>query len=280
MAPSGKQSGISFKSKQAELPPVIDRFELKYTIPLSMVESISRFIEPYCSMDKYSEIAQDGFYTINSLYWDTPQYFFLRQRLEGAEKRFNMRIRSYGKGEGPFFLEIKQRLGDIVRKHRARVDADGINRLHTLGSPENSEERGEPDPKADLFHHTILRYNAQPAVLVQYRRKAYISDVDDYARVTFDTDLRYMHPNGYFPAPIEEAMKPSDCQTCFDAQCCVILELKCYTAYVPLWMVDCVRAFQLKRRGFSKYATCLRPILQNPEFGRLLYRRSALPDYY
>ena len=42
-------------------------------------------------------------------------------------------------------------------------------------------------------------------------------------------------------------MQHSDVQTLFDRDTSVILELKCYTSYVPLWMVDCVRTFQLQR---------------------------------
>jgi hypothetical protein len=34
--------------------PVLERYELKYTIPEDMVAPISAFIEPYCALDKYS----------------------------------------------------------------------------------------------------------------------------------------------------------------------------------------------------------------------------------
>jgi len=36
------------------LPPVLERYELKYVIPWSYVEPITAFISAYCDMDAYS----------------------------------------------------------------------------------------------------------------------------------------------------------------------------------------------------------------------------------
>ena len=252
------------RGKQSELPAVLDRFESKYTIPFFMVDAISSFIAPYCSMDKYSEAAPDNFYRINSLYFDTPDFLFLRQRIFKAENRFNMRVRSYGDApQLPYYLELKQRQGDIVRKYRAKTWAENLEQ--ELCGPATIVDGGQdPDKNAahtDLFRRTLLKYNARPVVLVQYMRKAYLSDCDEYARVTFDIGLRYMPQSEFVPVPVQGAVLPCDVQTCFDGGCSVILELKCYTSFVPLWMVDLVRVFQLKRRGFSKYATSVRPVL-------------------
>ncbi|NJL60022.1 MAG: hypothetical protein HC887_10685 [Desulfobacteraceae bacterium] len=41
----------------------------------------------------------------------------------------------------------------------------------------------------------------------------------------------------------------------FDPECNVILELKCYASFVPMWMLDIIRYFDLQRSSFSKYAT-------------------------
>ncbi len=100
----------------------------------------------------------------------------------------------------------------------------------------------------------IFSYNVSPKVLTQYIRKAWVSDADDYARVTFDINLRYMPETEYNLIPREEEMIPCDSETVFDVGCSVILELKCYTTQVPLWMIDLIRYFDLRQRGFSKYA--------------------------
>ena len=85
-----------------------------------------------------------------------------------------------------------------------------------------------------------------------------------------------MQQTGYDPLPYEEVLQPCDVQTNYDVNTNVILELKCYTSYVPLWMIDCIRKFQLHRRGFSKYMTALRQadshqVVFNPVIRSQLY---------
>jgi hypothetical protein len=248
------------RSGAQELPPVLDRYEAKYTIPEKLIDGISDFVRPYCSLDKYSDREPDMFYKINSLYFDSPGFNFLHQRLNRAPNRFNMRIRTYGNDpQLPYFLEIKQKRGDIVRKYRAKVFKSDIRGLID-GTDTASGDGSENSRNTELFRRMVLTYNAQPQVIVQYRRKAYVSECDEYARVTFDRELHFRRETGYVPFPFGEEMAPCDIETCFDPGSCIILELKCYTQFVPLWMIDLVRTFQLKRRGFSKYSTCMRPI--------------------
>ena len=274
------------KTKQSAIPPVLERYESKYTIPFHMVDEISRFIEPYCTLDAYSEKSPDLYYTINSLYFDTPDYLFLRLRLQKAGNRFNMRVRTYGESPVlPWFFEVKHKRGDVMRKYRAKVHSERLD--HLLNTPEllHHHVKNEKEEKSRMLfyrlHHT---YNAEPKVLIQYKRKAYISDVEEYARVTFDIGLRSMKQTGYDPLPCEEEMQHSDAQTLFDYGTGVILELKCYTSYVPLWMIDCIRTFQLQRRGFSKYMMGIRQNLTHytefdPAVKTMLYD-DELTDLY
>jgi hypothetical protein len=273
----------SVKVKKAfEMPSILERFEAKYTIPYSMVGEISAFISPYCALDKYSEKTPDLFYRINSLYFDTPDFLFLRQRMRKAEKRFNMRIRSYGGCPAlPYFFEIKQRRGDVIKKYRARTDSADLQ--EQVEGPVARRFENEDDKEyanRGLFARTAHRYNAKPVVLVQYKRKAYYSECDDYARVTFDIGLRYMPQSDYNPFPCESCMTPCDTQGCFDGGCNVILELKCYTSFVPLWMIDLVKSFNLKRRSFSKYANCVRPMLGRFDRGEAFFREPAVRDCF
>ncbi|MCP4122540.1 MAG: VTC domain-containing protein, partial [Bacteroidetes bacterium] len=85
---------------------------------------------------------------------------------------------------------------------------------------------------------------------------------DDYARVTFDSDLRFRHETEYNLDAPEDEMISCDPETAFDPGCSVILELKCYTSHVPLWMIDMIRYFNLVRRGFSKYGTGVFNVLE------------------
>lgn len=247
---------------QAEIPAVLERYELKYTIPRAWVEPISEFIRPYCFMDAYSARCDDGFYRVNSLYLDSPDLIFLRTKACGAAKRFNMRIRTYGENPGlPYFFEIKHKNGDTIRKVRAVIREDDVRDQGLEGVLFGPGRVGE-DPNLARCRREAITYNVQPWVQTRYLRKAYISHCDDYARVTFDRGLEYAPRDRFDPVPVDGEMIPSDVEPLFDPETSVILELKCYTAYVPSWMIDLIRRFELRRRGFSKYAAGVVPVAQ------------------
>ena len=250
---------------QKGMPLRLSRYELKFKIPLSLIDPISDFAQVYCNMDKYSQISENGFYRVNNLYFDSMNYLFLRKRLERSENRFNMRVRSYGNDPGlPYFLEIKQKISGVVRKFRARVDNEDWYKVFLepgFDFSEESDQEGERLKNHRLFTRLLFSYGASPKVLTQYLRKAFVSNVDDYARVTFDVDLRYQPEESYNLIPDENLMASYDNPNLFDPDCNVILELKCYTSQVPLWMLDMIRTFNLKRTSFSKYTTGVTEVL-------------------
>lgn len=68
--------------------------------------------------------ADDGFYDIASLYYDTPDLAFMRSKREGIKFRRKLRIRHYTTAEEaaddnqPVFVEIKQRINRTTQKRR------------------------------------------------------------------------------------------------------------------------------------------------------------------
>ncbi len=265
--------------KQKELPPRIERYELKYTIPYAYIEPISEFVSVYCSLDKYSERSENHFYQINNLYFDSPNYLFLKRRIEHNSNRFNMRIRSYSDNPGNlYFLEIKHKVGDVIRKYRS-MGSDTMWFLPFIKSGHELEIHCKNETERNnrlLFERLLLTYNAGPKVLTQYMRKAWVSNVDDYARVTFDVSLRCMQENRYNLNPQEDQMVACDAEVIFDPGCSVILELKCQTTKVPLWMLDLVKYFNLRRRSFSKYLTGIYEVFQMNRYDPAL-RMTMLP---
>jgi len=251
---------------QRAIPPVLERYELKFVIPESLMGPISDFASVYCSPDKYSTASSDGFYRVNNLYFDTADYLFLERKMEKSPDRFNMRIRSYGDDSVlPYFFEIKQKRGDIIKKFRARVDdpywAEMLEQNIISPMTDDGSSHSQNAINRDHFVRTAHIYNASPKVLTQYRRLAFVSDYDDYGRVTFDRELRYQFANGYSLEVDERSMVPYDKSIIFNEGCSIILEMKCYTSNVPLWMIDLIRTFNLQRRGFSKYATGVSEVL-------------------
>jgi hypothetical protein len=233
---------------------LFERYELKFAIPPGMVHAVCDYCEIYCRPDVYSEKSGTGFYTVNSLYLDTPNYLFLHKRIDGSDNRFNMRVRTYGEQAVPCFLEIKQKKMDIVLKYRARTNDEHWYRI--FEDPEYGEgEEALPEDKskADLFYRIGYTHNVGPVVLTRYQRRAYESVVDDYARITFDTDMKCRPADDYTLVPDEGTLVPYDNSTVFEPDCSVVMELKCYSARVPYWMIDMIRSFNLQRRSFSKY---------------------------
>lgn len=238
-------------------PTVVDRYELKYLIPFSMVEPISRYVEMFCEMDYYSQISSDHFYTINSLYFETPNLYFLRAK-ENQTGRFSLRVRSYGdQPKAPYYFETKEKIGDFRKKRRGRVPLENWSELFTDPSKSQSFDPTS-DQHVQHFMHLVSTYGAAPKILTQYRRKAYLSTVDAYARITFDRSLRYREEERYTVQPSEETMTNYDHTRVFGfPNVNVILELKCERK-IPVWMVDMIRRFELVRCGFSKFEGSMR----------------------
>jgi SPX domain protein involved in polyphosphate accumulation len=246
-------------SIKTSLPPKLERHELKYTIPYSLVEPISSFLKLYCELDFYSEQSQDHFYQVNSLYFDTRSLEFLQQRLFGKNGRFNVRVRAYGNGsKAPFFLEIKQKHGFTGVKFRANANASEWPAILTdpafqINPNDSLRER---ENKA-LFYRVAQSYAIEPKILTQYQRRAFISIVDDYARVTMDTNMKYQLQSEYSlcaTGPLINYDNENIYAKNHANEASVILELKCNIGQVPMWMLDLISTFELKQQGFSKYA--------------------------
>ena len=233
-------------------PLLLERYVLKYLIPFSMVESISRYVEMFCQMDYYSQISSDHFYTINSLYFETPSFYFLRAK-ENQTGRMSLRVRSYGENpKAPYFFEIKEKTGDFSKKRRSMVPLENWAELFT--DPQKPQNINlETDKNFQYFMAMVHMYGANPTILTQYRRKAYLSTVDDYARVTFDRFMRYRPEPEYNVHPTESSMLNYDhAETFGHPGTNVVLELKCERK-IPMWIVDLIRRFNLTRGAFSKF---------------------------
>ncbi|MFQ5544160.1 MAG: polyphosphate polymerase domain-containing protein [Nitrospiria bacterium] len=251
-------------SEIIHLPPVMERYEIKYLIPWSYVEPITQFIRPYCSMDYHSMQAktENYFYLVNNLYFDTPGYEFLKQRISGKQIRFNMRVRTYGDGEKPpYFLEVKHRTGiqAVVKKFRGTAHQGEWPHLLTDPAyrvPESDDEKDKTNKK--LFLHLAISYAIKPIILTQYKRRAFFSTIDEYARITMDADMKYRTQDNY-DLSTDHGMNNYDNETIYSPGTqdlgSVVLELKAPVGQVPLWMLDLIRHFELKQQGFSKYVS-------------------------
>jgi SPX domain protein involved in polyphosphate accumulation len=258
-------------------------------MPWEYVEPMTDFLSIYCSLDYYSEIVPENnhFYKISSLYLDSPNSEFLRQRIEGKAIRFNMRARAYGDGkQAPYFLEVKNRTGisGVVKKYRATVQEHQWPDILTDPGYRPSESESSAEiANQELFLRLALSYNIEPKILTKYERRAFFSTVDDYARVTMDANMQYRVENDY-NLRTDYDMTNYDNETIYanntQSEGCVVLELKCNVAEVPYWMLDMIRLFNLQQVGFSKYiSSSLVSYYDNGDFF-MPYDREPRYDFY
>ena len=241
-------------------PLTLDRYEFKFRIPIHQIEPITEYVNQYCEMDYYSQISPGGYYIINSLYMDSHNFYLMR-RENGLEFDYSsFRIRSYGaEPKAPYYLESKQKVRDFCKKRRSKVPFENIAQL--FDAP---WEIKDFDPYADKNMRDYLEkmhtFALEPRILTQYRRRAWLSRHDDYARVTIDRDLRYMEETTFNVKPDESRMSHYDHAETFDdnTNCrYAILELKCERK-IPLWMIEIVRNFETIWDPFSKFRSGMR----------------------
>lgn len=223
------------------------RYELKYLLSPEQVAPLREALCGACALDRYSAAAPGQRYTVTSLYFDTPDLAFFRAALDRDARRVKLRARRYDDDGAPVLLEVKRKHGEIVKKTRAVVHEDWAERMRRPAQ--------EDAPALHDFSAVLARTGAEPRLLVRYRREAWASEVDEYARVTFDSALEYQPWDRLSFDGEAGAWVPLDDSAAFDMpRSAVVLELK-FAERAPAWMMTLVRRFDLLRRGFSKYTT-------------------------
>ncbi|NLH47109.1 MAG: polyphosphate polymerase domain-containing protein [Myxococcales bacterium] len=236
---------------------VISRYENKYLIRETMARAIADYLRGICVPDKHA--GADGRYMVNNLYFDTPDLRFYHDTRNKRYTRFKPRVRYYGPRPTDFlWIELKHKVKNVTWKKRRRIAvADWPEFLH------DGSCRPPANPAwitlADSFEDAVCRFGAHPVVQVQYIREPYVSELDDYCRITFDRCLTFRSVRGSYELVANENLTYFD-NTVDTAFCScespVILEIKTETN-VPIWVLRLIRRFELIQRGFSKYCNAI-----------------------
>lgn len=239
---------------------VIERREFKYLIDAGTAQRLRAAIRPFCTLDPWAAKNPRGRYTIESLYLDTPGLSLFWANDHEQVDRIKMRVRGYPEVKGsPVFFEVKRRINDIILKTRGRVPAGEWPRLLTdPGAPIPDSVGGKDRKAVERFVAISRTMHLQPLTIVRYEREPYFSNIDDYARVTFDTCIRAQPARSMsFDAQERGWRALDDAVTQRSLDSLIVLELK-FTTHVPLWLVNIVERLGLVRRAFSKYGTSIR----------------------
>jgi hypothetical protein len=253
-----------------------ERLELKYLVGEATALRIQRDIEPFCRPDRHNPSrAEPGLprgYSITSLYLDSPGLAFHQAKERGDPDRLKLRVRGYERSPRAV-LECKRRVADVIDKTRVTVDHGDVERA-ARGLLDL--EPGKPEARRFLssFASLVARSGAEPTLLVRYEREAYVSEVDHYARVTFDRRIESLRTRSW------QLEAPRDGWTRFDehwrreeTERPVVLELKCH-ASIPWWLTDLIRSHALKRSSFSKYSIGIH-LTERARGANLIARRSS-----
>jgi hypothetical protein len=244
------------------------RYELKYTITEELAAEIRDYIENICTMDKHVPPGENG-YVVNNLYFDTPDLRFYYDTKFRKMTRYKIRARFYGERPTDFIWpEIKYRNASVIWKKRTSLP---IEQWPTLFSAQQSE-RTEPIVKnqIDSFKEMIYWCGAQPTLHVRYFREPYVTDLEEYGRVTFDRMICCRPTYGSIELAYreEEMLYFDDPVDIMGVNCPVVLEIK-VESMVPIWAIELIHKFNLNQRGFSKYGYGIDSILGQSEYSRI-----------
>jgi SPX domain protein involved in polyphosphate accumulation len=200
-------------------------------------------LDPYCA-----RCDGDG-YVVRSVYYDTDDFNFYFDKIDGHKVRKKLRVRAYDLPDpvGDAFIEIKRKFGNLTLKERLclpmlRVDdaLNGKDPSNVLSEPSFRNRRILGKIRY-LMHIKGLR----PVVLVTYDREAFLGRNDTSQRVTFDRNIRSL------PEPGLEQIFSEDELRRFESRY-FVLELK-FNQRMPRWMARLIRDYDLVARPYSKY---------------------------
>ena len=233
---------------------ITSKYEYKYLIPNECLNVLRDMISPFVEADSYMKYGGSEGYTVRSIYYDTRQFEFYHDKLEGLKIRKKLRIRGYNEHNGNdiIFLEIKRKNEKAISKDRAPVKYENLHHLFT-GDIEpyiltdNGIKNAVENSQRFFFH--IRRKSLKPIVLVIYEREAFMGKFDRSLRITFDKNLRStINPDIH--------MLYNDENIKYSLPHNFVLEVKFHGIF-PSWLSAIISSFSFKRQSYSKYTKCI-----------------------
>jgi len=197
-------------------------------------------------------------YNVFSIYFDTDNFRFYREKIEGLEKRVKFRIRSYKKNQDDdslrgLFLEIKAKENLTIIKDRVFLPHDTCSRLisNNIDVENLSDFADHYVVKKFIYYHK--RWHIKPVAAIQYKRLPLMLKHYHNFRITFDHSIKCK----------DASMLNMDFST---ADYClpnrlVVLEVK-FNNKMPLWLMNCIKHHNLTQRRISKYALAIKHLYQ------------------
>ena len=170
----------------------LQRQEFKFYISNEEIIFLRNSLKLFMKLDKNTN-KDKKFYTITSLYFDSPNYDAFNEKVDGIYSREKFRIRKYSESEIIKF-ESKKIIENVVNKTSSIIDTDTAKNLSNdnmhLLNPQNSKF-------LDRSFALIKSNGLRAKNIVEYDREAYFLPYGNI-RVTFDLNLRTYNSNKNF----------------------------------------------------------------------------------
>lgn len=187
--------------------------------------------------------AQDGFYTVRSLYFDTLQDTALREKLDGVSRREKFRIRYYNFDPAVIHLEKKSKNGSLGTKQTAAVTAAEVQ---DILQGQTSWMLQDARPLVRELYCKIKTTGLRPKTIVDYTREPFVYPAGS-VRVTLDYHIRTgLRSTDFFDR---------DCPTVPVGEDPVLMEVK-WDGFLPDIIANIVQTDHRQASAYSKYAAC------------------------
>ncbi len=240
------------------------RYEIKYMLTEEQHKTILKELNKYMKEDTH------GHSTIQSLYFDTPDFLLIRRSIDKPAYKEKLRLRSYGvaKKDSKVFLELKKKYDKVVYKRRISLKEDeAVNFFKPDEKGEMIDSIVDSQIKKEIAYARDLYATLAPRVLLSYERDAFYGKDDDSFRVTFDSNVLWrdkdvnLHSGIYGHEILPKGY--------------VLMEVKT-SGGIPLWMTKVLSENKIYKTSFSKYGAAYKTILA--QSGKL--RRVAMSLNY
>lgn len=222
-------------------PFVTNRREIKYVVGSAEAAEFMLRVADHCVWDTNDG---DGGYLSHSVYFDSPDLSFFRQKIEGAPTQSKPRLRTYRPSldtpPSAIFLEFKHRESDIITKERTALNADQAERLlrgDLIAHPDNAI--------IEKFTTLRERMSLMNSLSVLYHRIAFASTDQPGLRITFDRRLQYS--NCFDLNPLVSTLKP------IEPPDRAVIELK-FSGDLPIQITNTTAQLKFQPSDYSKYA--------------------------
>jgi SPX domain protein involved in polyphosphate accumulation len=213
------------------------RHELKYYINSADYAQLRARLRTVAKPDKNS--AENGAYTIRSLYFDNYADKAVVEKLSGLSRREKFRLRYYNADTSFIKLEKKSKINRLCYKESAIIIEEQCAAL--LAG--NYDVLKIPEVPLFMDLYTKIHYqNLRPRNIVEYKREAYIYSAGN-VRITFDKQIKTSNNvMGFLNTEIATIPAASS----------IILEVK-YDGFLPDIIRDIVQVGWRNQTEFSKY---------------------------